>query len=171
MIEPIRNGILSVEGAADNVEEEMLNIERENCMSMGMNDKDSCSTVRIFMLLPLSLQLNPKTMGCLFPYFHKSKYFKHLKFLCSQVLWKVKCEIIEDLLIFFMTAWIPVLNDPLFFFDPIEIINFIWFARFVLYLGVNHIKIYICLNLTKRVKLSQYWDRAMKYNYIEKKNT
>ena len=45
MIEPIRNGILSVEGAADNVEEEMLNIERENCMSMGMNDKDSCSTV------------------------------------------------------------------------------------------------------------------------------
>ncbi|KAK3714003.1 hypothetical protein RRG08_009701 [Elysia crispata] len=44
MIEPIRNGILSVEGAADNVEEEMLNIERENCMSMGMNDKDSCST-------------------------------------------------------------------------------------------------------------------------------
>ena len=29
MIEPIRNGILGVEGAADNVEEEMLQIEKE----------------------------------------------------------------------------------------------------------------------------------------------
>ncbi|XP_059175144.1 probable ubiquitin carboxyl-terminal hydrolase FAF-X isoform X4 [Physella acuta] len=38
MIEPIRNGILAVEGAADNVEEEMLIIEKEN---MGNNDKEN----------------------------------------------------------------------------------------------------------------------------------
>ncbi|KAH9509417.1 putative ubiquitin carboxyl-terminal hydrolase FAF-X [Bulinus truncatus] len=41
MIEPIRNGILAVEGAADNVEEEMLLIEKENSMSIGNNDKDN----------------------------------------------------------------------------------------------------------------------------------
>lgn len=41
MIEPIRNGILAVEGAADNVEEEMLIIEKENSMSMGNNDKEN----------------------------------------------------------------------------------------------------------------------------------
>ena len=29
MIEPIRNGILAVEGASDNIEEEMLQIEKE----------------------------------------------------------------------------------------------------------------------------------------------
>lgn len=33
MIEPIRSGILSVEGACDNVEEEILSMERENVVS------------------------------------------------------------------------------------------------------------------------------------------
>ncbi|KAK0066423.1 ubiquitin carboxyl-terminal hydrolase FAF-X isoform X1 [Biomphalaria pfeifferi] len=40
MIEPIRNGILAVEGAADNVEEEMLQIEKEN-MSVGNSEKEN----------------------------------------------------------------------------------------------------------------------------------
>ncbi|BFZ00611.1 hypothetical protein BsWGS_03650 [Bradybaena similaris] len=41
MIEPIRNGILSVEGAADNIEEEMLNLEKESNVSCGNNDKEN----------------------------------------------------------------------------------------------------------------------------------
>ena len=50
MIEPIRAGILAVEGAADNVEEEMLLMERE--ASGGHTDKEN-SMVRTSFSLDL----------------------------------------------------------------------------------------------------------------------
>lgn len=51
MIEPIRNGILAVEGAADNVEEEMLQIEKENNMSVGNSEKENSMVSCFFQII------------------------------------------------------------------------------------------------------------------------